>query len=95
MKTRINGRPKKKKNVRGVPRVAQFSPRGNPGRPDEVVIAVAGYEAIRLADHLDMTQKDAAAMMGISQQSFSRIVREARRSVADVIVNAKILRIED
>lgn len=95
MKNKIIGRPEKKKKVCCGPRAIRFSPRGRPGRPDEVVIDIAGYEAIRLADHLDMTQKAGAAMMGVSQQSFSRIVRSARRSVADAIVNAKILRIED
>ena len=91
---RRKGRPKKRKIVRGQPRIDHFSPRGRPGRPDEVVIAVEEYEAMRLADHLGLDQRAAAAMMGISQQSFSRIVRKVRGVVADAIVNAKIIRIE-
>ena len=39
-------------------------------------------------------QKKASEMMGISQQSFSRIVREARKKLSDAIVNAKIIKIE-
>jgi len=88
------GRPRKKKVIHEQPRIDHFSPRGRPGRPDEVVVAMEEYEAIRLYDHLGMPQKEAALMMNISQQSFSRIVREARCKVADAIVNAKIMRIE-
>lgn len=88
------GRPLKRKIVHGQPRIDHFSPRGRPGRPDEVIIAVEEYEAIRLADHAGMDQKKAASMMGISQQSFSRMVRKARHMVADAIVNAKIIRFE-
>jgi predicted DNA-binding protein (UPF0251 family) len=90
----MKGRPKKKKIVQEEPRIDHFSPRGRPGRPDESIVAMEEYEAIRLHDYLGMQQKQAAEMMGISQQSFSRIVRDARRKVSDAIVNAKIIRIE-
>ena len=88
------GRPKKKKIIQEEPRIDHFSPRGRPGRPDEAIVAMEEYEAIRLHDYLGMQQKQAAELMGISQQSFSRIVRDARRKVSDAIVNAKIIRIE-
>ena len=88
------GRPRKKKIVHQRPTIDHFSPRGRPGRPDEAIVALEEYEAIRLHDYLGMQQKAAAEMMGISQQSFSRIVREARKKVSDAIVNAKIIRIE-
>jgi len=91
---RQKGRPRKTKIVEGEPRIGHFSPRGKPGRPDEAVVAVEEFEAIRLHDYLGMQQKKAAEMMGISQQSFSRIVREARKKVSGAIVNAKIIRIE-
>ncbi len=91
---RQKGRPRKKKIIHEQPRIDHFSPRGRPGRPDEAIVAMEEYEAIRLHDFLGMQQKQAAQMMGISQQSFSRIVREARKKVSDAIVNAKIIRIE-
>ncbi|MGB2599910.1 MAG: DUF134 domain-containing protein [Candidatus Omnitrophota bacterium] len=87
------GRPKKKKIIREQPRIDHFSPRGRPGRPEEVAITVEEYETIRLSDQLGFPQKKAAHMMGISQQSFSRIVRNAHKMIADAIVNAKIIRI--
>lgn len=91
---RLKGRPKKKKIVQDKPKIDHFSPRGKPGRPDEAIVAMEEYEAIRLHDYLGMRQGEAAEMMGISQQSFSRIVREARKKVSGAIVNAKIIRIE-
>jgi uncharacterized protein len=88
------GRPRKKKIIHEQPKIDHFSPRGRPGRPDEAVVAMEEYEAVRLHDYLGMQQKDAATMMGISQQSFSRVVRDARKKISDAIVNAKIIRIE-
>lgn len=88
------GRPRKKKIISQPPTIDHFSPRGRPGRPDESIVAMEEYESIRLHDYLGMQQKEAAEMMGISQQSFSRIVREARKKVSGAIVNAKIIRIE-
>jgi predicted DNA-binding protein (UPF0251 family) len=88
------GRPKKKKIIQEQPRIDHFSPRGRPGRPEESVVSIEEYETLRLSDQLGFPQKKAAQMMGISQQTFSRIVRNARKMVADAIVNAKIIRIE-
>ena len=88
------GRPKKKKIIHQQPSIDHFSPRGRPGRPDEAIVAMEEYEALRLHDYLGMQQREAARMMGISQQSFSRVVREARRKVSSAIVEAKIIRIE-
>jgi predicted DNA-binding protein (UPF0251 family) len=93
-KIRLKGRPRKKKIVQEQPRIEHFSPRGRPGRPDEIIVKVEEFESIRLSDHLGLDQKAAALMMGISQQSFSRIVRGARKKVSDALVNAKIIRIE-
>jgi predicted DNA-binding protein (UPF0251 family) len=91
---RTKGRPRKKKIIQEQPRTDHFTPRGRPGRPDEAVVLIEEYEAMRLYDYMGLQQKKAATMMGISQQSFSRIVREARKKVSDAIVNAKVIRIE-
>ena len=76
------------------PRVVYFSPRGRPGRPDESQMSVDEYEAMRLADYLKQAQKAAAKDMGVSQQTFSRILRQARFRMADALINGKILRIQ-
>ena len=51
-------------------------------------------EAVRLADLHGLYQADAAGRMGVSRQTFGRIVESARRKIADAIINHKCLRIE-
>lgn len=87
------GRPKIHRIVRIDPRISQFSPRGKPGRPDEVTLSMDGFEALRLAEHLGLSQKEAAKSMKISQQTFSRILKKARKTVAQAIVNGEIIKI--
>jgi len=88
------GRPKKYRIVRLYPRISQFSPRGRPGRPEEINLTMDEFEAIRLADQRGFNQKEAAQSMHISQQTFSRILRRAHKSLADGIVNGKIIKVQ-
>lgn len=87
------GRHKKIRYVQKMPKIVQFSPRGRPGRPDEMELRVDQYEALKLADFQGYDQTEGAAHMGISRPSFGRILREARKVVAEAIVNGKIIRI--
>lgn len=88
------GRPKKYRIVHKDPRIHQFSPRGKPGRPDERNLSMDEFEALRLADFIGLTQKRAAGLMRISQQTFSRILKKARNVLADALVNGKIIKIQ-
>lgn len=88
------GRPKKYRLVHLDPRVAQFSPRGRPGRPDEVGLSMDQFEAIRLADYLGLPQKEAAKSMRVSQQTFSRILKIARKSLARGLVKGNTIKIQ-
>jgi predicted DNA-binding protein (UPF0251 family) len=90
----MRGRPKKYRIVRHNPKISQFSPRGRPGRPDEAVLGIDFFEAIHLADFMGLGQKRAAESMQISQQTFSRILKKARRIIADAIVKGKIIKIQ-
>jgi len=92
--TKPRGRPKKKRIVQQAPRISQFSPRGRPGRPDERDLALDELESLRLADMLNLSQKEAAKLMKISQQTFSRILKGARKAVADCLVSGKIIHIQ-
>lgn len=88
-----HGRRKKVRYIQKMPKTAQFSPRGNPGRPDEVQLNIDHYEAIKLADHQGYNQSEGAKAMGVSRPTFGRILREARRILADALTNSKIIRI--
>ena len=90
----LKGRPQKYRIVRYDPQINQFSPRGKPGRPDEVTLSMDGFEAIRLSDCLGQSQTEAAQSMRVSQQTFSRILKKARKLVAEAIVKGKIIKIQ-
>ena len=88
------GRPKKYRIVRLDPPISRFSPRGKPGRPDEVNLSMDEFEAIRLADFMGLGQEKAAESMHISQQTFSRILKRGRKIIAEAIVKGKIIKIQ-
>ena len=56
-------------------------------------VTLDGLEALRLADLEGLYQEEAARRMGVSRATFARVLAEARRQVADALVNGKTLRI--
>ena len=69
-------------------------PEGKPENgPEEVVLSFDEAEALRLADLVGLYQEAAARSMGVSRQTFARIVEAARRKSADAILNGKTLRV--
>ncbi len=87
------GRPAKVRYIQRMPKTITFSPRGKPGRPDEIELSIDQLEAIKLADFQNFSQHDGAQAMRISRASFGRTLREARRRIADALVNGKIIHI--
>ena len=88
------GRPKKYRIVRQNPKISLFSPRGRPGRPNEVNLTMDEMEALRLTDYLGYSQKEAARSMHISQQTFSRVLRRGRKTLAEGLISGKIIKIQ-
>jgi len=88
------GRPKKYRIIKQNPRISQFSPRGKPGRPDEVNLSMDEFEAMRLTAYMGLSQKGAAKSMRISQPTFSRILKRANKVIADALVGGKIIKIQ-
>jgi len=80
------GRPKKVRKVHKDPDTKQFSPRGHRGRPGYNELKIEEIEAVRLIDHMGLKQSEAAVSMGISQQTFSRILKNARKCLAEALV---------
>jgi predicted DNA-binding protein (UPF0251 family) len=87
------GRKKKVRYIQKMPQTLVFSPRGKPGRPEEIELKIDQFEAFKLADFQGYGQAEGAKSMGISRPSFGRILREAREVVSDALVNGKIIRI--
>jgi len=90
----LRGRPKKYKIVRKDPQIWRFSPRGKAGRPEEIDLKIEEFEAFRLSDYEGLKQIDAARLMCISQQTFSRLLQKARKTLADALVNGKIIKVQ-
>jgi len=61
---------------------------------EEILLAADELEPLRLADCEDLYHVDAAKRMGISRQTFDRIIRRARGKVAQALVKGLALRIE-
>lgn len=88
-------RPRICRKVSGTPKATYFKPRGVPlSDLGEAYLTVEGLEALKLADLESLTTTEAAARMEVSRHTFGRILAEARRAVADALVNALALRIE-
>ena len=77
------------------PRADFFTPAGVPACTlEQVTLTLDEVEALRLADLNGLYQEQAAAKMKISRPTFSRIVEEARRKVADALIHGKALRLK-
>jgi uncharacterized protein len=88
-------RPRSCRRVSGEPACRIFRPAGVPASfPEEVVLSIDEFEAIRLADLEGLYHEQAAEKMAISRQTFGRIVEVARGKIARVLVEGLSLRIE-
>jgi predicted DNA-binding protein (UPF0251 family) len=89
----MRGRPVKPRMLNNEPKTRQFSPRGRRGRPGHITIKLEEFEAIRLNDYMGLSQREAAISMAVSQQTFSRILKNARLRLAEALIKGDIIRI--
>ncbi|MDD5281869.1 MAG: DUF134 domain-containing protein [Candidatus Omnitrophica bacterium] len=88
-------RPCRCRRIRCKPDTTYFKPRGIPlDMLKEVNLTLDELEAVRLADWGGLYQEDAAKKMDISRQTFGNIINSAHKKIADVLLNAKALKIE-
>ncbi|MCZ7556050.1 MAG: DUF134 domain-containing protein [Bacteroidia bacterium] len=88
-------RPRIPRRILLPPRYLTFKPMGVPRHLlQQVILTVDEFEAIRLADHEGMDHLAAAARMGISRPTFSRLIEAAHAKVAACIIEGRELRIE-
>ncbi|MBP7609824.1 MAG: DUF134 domain-containing protein [Steroidobacteraceae bacterium] len=88
-------RPTCPRNIRHTPPSDYFKPAGVPLRDmEEVVLGSDELEAMRLADAGGMYHVEAAKHMGVSRQTFDRIVKSARSKVAKALCGGMALKIE-
>ena len=88
-------RPVKLRRVAQLPSTGFFGPLGIPANALQVVrLSVEEVEAIRLKDLEGLEQEQCAGKMHISRPTFHRILRSARKKLADALINGKAIQIE-
>ena len=83
-------RPRRCRRICTEPAYDSFVPEGI-SSGSQVVLTLDEYEAIRLIDLEKFTHEHCAAQMDISRTTVTEIYEEARRKIADCIVNGKSL----
>jgi uncharacterized protein len=88
-------RPKKCRCIDCTPNSSYFKPKGIPLLLlEEVCLSLDELEALRLADYEGLYHQEAAARMEVSRQTLGRILNQARRKVAEALIQGKALKIE-
>ncbi len=88
-------RPHCPRRIATLPGVVFFKPAGIPLRDlEERLLPLDQFEALRLADVEGLPQLEASRLMGVSRQTFSRILARARQTVATCMTQGMAIRIE-
>jgi len=87
-------RPLCPRRIEHCPPSYYFKPAGIPlCKVEEIALAADELEAMRLADCEGLYNQDAAKCMGVSRQTFDRIIHRAHQKTAKALVHGFALRI--
>lgn len=88
-------RPRKWRKVCCLPESNRFGPLDSPANLENTVhMTVDEYETIRLIDLEGFTQEECADQMNIARTTVQKIYNDARKKLAESLVNGKVLWIE-
>ena len=88
-------RPRKWRKVCCLPDSTQFGPLNVPINQEHfVTMTIDEYETIRLIDIEGFTQEECANQMNVARTTIQGIYNDARKKIAESLVNGKVLRIE-
>lgn len=88
-------RPRKWRKVCCLPESDRFGPLNETVNKNQfIIMTIDEYEAIRLIDLEEFTQEECAKQMNIARTTVQGIYNDARRKIAESLVNGKVLRIE-
>ncbi len=85
-------RPQKARHLSSLPDNYSFCP-AECSEKQEVILTLDEFEAIKLLDHLGMSQEEAASGMQVSRQSIQLIYSSARKKIASALVEGRIIMI--
>ena len=86
-------RPKKCRRVCRFPQAMKFSPALEEEYRPEILLTVDEYEAVRLIDREGLSQEECGRRMGVARTTVQQIYACARKKLADMLVEARPLRI--
>jgi len=88
-------RPQNNRIVHEPPIFTEFKPVGVKGVSlDSVMLSLDEFEAFRLADYVGLSHEEASEEMEISRPTFTRLIEQARKKIADYMINGKFLSID-
>ncbi len=87
-------RPKKCRSVCALPQTLSFSPDGISDYAETVILTVEEYETIRLIDKEGLSQEQCSERMQVARTTVQQIYADARKKLANVLVDGLPLRIE-
>lgn len=92
---RIMPRPKKWRKVCCLPDSNRFGPLDSPIYKEHfIIMTIDEYETIRLIDLEGLSQEECANQMNVARTTVQGIYSDARKKLAESLVNGKVLRIE-
>ena len=88
-------RPRISRRIFFKPRIDFFKPAGVLVKElEQSILSREELEVIRLIEFESMEQAEVAKKMKVSQPTLSRLLKDARKKIADALVNAKAIKIQ-
>ncbi len=87
-------RPKRPRCISSRPMAKGFKPRGMQDT-GEIILTLEEFETVRLIDYQGYDQAGVAKVMKVSRQTVGRILKAARFKIAESLVTAKRLTVQD
>lgn len=87
-------RPRKCRRVCNLPRHTDFIPLGAADNNKKIILTVDEYEAVRLIDKVGLSQEECGQYMNIARTTVQQIYTNARKKIADALVDGLALKIE-
>jgi len=89
---RRRGRPRMSRTLKGGPAARCYAPQCDSDQQGEVVsLLPEEMAALNLIDMQQMEQEQAALVLGVSRKTIWRDIHEARRKIADALINGKTI----
>lgn len=87
-------RPRKCRRICALPTATEFTPNGERSITDFISLTLDEYETIRLIDYVGLSQEECGVQMSIARATVQQVYTNARRKLAEALVEGYTLRIE-